>query len=72
MSLENLPRPVVKLVGEDGNAYSILGRCQAAMRKVGWQREQISLFQKEAMSGDYDQLLRTVVKYCDEDSEDDY
>lgn len=72
MSLENLPRPVVKLVGEDGNAYSILGRCHAAMRKVGWQREQISLFQKEAMSGDYDNLLRTVMKYCDEDSEDDY
>lgn len=73
MKLDNLPRPTVKLVGEDGDAYSIFGRTSATMKRVGWTREQISAFTKEATSGDYNNLLRTVLRYCDEvDNEDEY
>jgi len=69
MDLTKLPRPTVKLVGEDGNAFFILGRVQKAMRKAGWSKEAIAEFHREATSGDYGHLLRTVMKYCDEPDE---
>ncbi|WP_194963623.1 hypothetical protein [Campylobacter jejuni] len=42
----------VKLVGEDGNAFSILARVSKALKKAGASKEEISKFQKEAMSND--------------------
>ena len=58
-------KPKVKLIGEDGNAFVILGRTVRAMRKAGWSSEDIEKFQNEAMSGDYNHLLMSVMKYCD-------
>jgi hypothetical protein len=58
-------KPKVKLVGEDGNAFAILGRCRLAAKKAGWTEEQIKEFTTEAMSGDYDNLLQTVMKQFD-------
>lgn len=59
------PQVKVKLVGEDGNAFFILGRVQGAMRKAGLTKEQIAEFIKEATSGDYDHLLATAMKWVD-------
>ena len=60
MTEENKPR--VRLVGEDGNAYAILGRCNRAARKAGWSKERQDAFVAKATSGDYDNLLRTVME----------
>ncbi|EAI4194435.1 hypothetical protein AV778_03800 [Campylobacter coli] len=54
------PNVYVKLVGEDGNAFSILARVSNALKKVGVSKEEISQFQKEAMSSDYNHLLNVV------------
>lgn len=62
----------VKLVGEDGNAFAILGRVQSALRRGGASQEAIADFVKEATEGDYDHLLRTVLKYVNVDDGDDY
>lgn len=66
-----------RLIGEDGNAFSILGRFGVAARKAGVPKETIDAVQAEATGGDYNRLLRTVlpwaidnVAYCD-DGEDD-
>ena len=64
-SIENLPRPEVKLIGTDGNAFSILGLCQRALRKEGWNKDQVGAFVEEATSGDYDKVLATAMKYLD-------
>lgn len=56
---------MVKLVGEDGNAFSIMCRVTAAMKKAGVQPETINEFRSEAMSGDYGDLLRTCAKYVE-------
>ena len=53
----------VRLVGEDGNAFSILGRCRAAMRKAGYPQAFIDTFVTEATAGNYDDLLATVMRY---------
>lgn len=55
----------VELVGRDGNAFAILGRVGMALKKAGASKEEIDAFQKEATSGDYDHLLRTVQKWVE-------
>ncbi|EKD2248558.1 hypothetical protein OQ861_000767 [Campylobacter jejuni] len=54
------PNVYVKLVGEDGNAFSILARVSKALKKACVSKEEISNFQKEAMSSDYNHLLNVV------------
>ena len=58
-------KPVVLLVNEDGNAFAIMGRVSAALRKAGADKEYIKQYQAEAMSGDYDNLLRVTMEYVD-------
>ena len=55
---------VVKLVGEDGNAFSILGKVQKALMKAGY-RQEADDYMNEAKQGDYDHLLRTTMEYVE-------
>ncbi len=57
-------KPRVKLVGEDGNAFAILGKCKQALVKAGM-LEEAEAFIEEATAGDYNHLLATADKYCD-------
>lgn len=57
------PKIKVKLVGEDGNAFFILGRTLRALRNGGASEEELAAFRKEATSGDYDHLLATVARW---------
>lgn len=56
-------RPVLKLTGEDGNAFFIIGRAQRALRKAGAKESYVAQFVQEATSGNYDHLLQTMFKY---------
>jgi len=57
-------KPEVKLIGEDGNAFAIIGKCVKALKRAG-QEENAEKFQEEAMSGDYDGVLQAAMKYCE-------
>jgi hypothetical protein len=59
------PKVKVQLVGEDGNAFSILGRVVKAMRRAKVDPTEIKAFQQEATSGNYDHLLQTCMRWCD-------
>lgn len=65
------PNINIPLVGEDGNAFSILGRVSRIMKRNSI-HDQWDEFHTEATSGDYDNLLRTVMAWfaVDEDYED--
>ena len=52
----------VRLINEDGNAFHILGKVRAALRRAGESQEFIEAFTKEATSGDYNHLLATVTE----------
>ena len=52
----------VKLIGENGNAYNIIGKVIKAL-KEGGHADLISEYKYEAMSGDYDHLLQTTMKF---------
>lgn len=52
----------VTLTGRDGNAFAIIGRCRMAARDAGLSDDEIAAFMDEAMAGDYDHLLQTVMR----------
>ena len=54
----------VKLIGEDGNAFFILGKVREALIKNG-RKDLVEEFLKEAQSGDYDHLLVKVMEYVE-------
>jgi hypothetical protein len=60
----------VKLVGEDGNAFSILGRVSKALKRSG-QPEAAKEYLERATTGDYDHLLAVTLEYVDEGQEDE-
>lgn len=63
MSEVKFPYVTVQLSGEDGNAFSIIGRVASALRKGGASSEDVTQFTDEAMSGDYNNLLRTTMRW---------
>jgi hypothetical protein len=65
MAQPRYPEIHVGLIGEDGNAFSILGRVETALRASGVGEEERKLFRAEAMSGDYDNLLATVMRWVE-------
>ena len=54
----------LKLVGLDGNAFSIMGAFQRQARKENWTPEEIKSVLDDAMSSDYDHLLYTIANHC--------
>lgn len=63
MSDVKYPNVKVKLVGQDGNTFMILGLCKKAARRANVPEEEIDKFREEATSGDYDHLLQTAMKW---------
>ena len=65
-SFPDLPtsdKPMLKLVGSDGNAFALLGKAKRAANNAGWSEAKWKEIQKEAMSGDYDHLLQTLIAH---------
>ena len=60
-----LRKPVVQLIGQDGNAFAIMGKIQQALRRGGADKQYIDQYMNEAMSGNYDNLLVVSMKYVD-------
>ena len=67
------PEIQIQLTGEDGNAFSILGRVRRAFDRspffAEWDYEAVEAewenYHAEATSGDYDNLLITTMKWFD-------
>ena len=67
------PKINIPMVGEDGNAFAILGRVKRIMRRAGLPDSEWETFKAEATSGSYDNVLLTVMKWFDVDADlDDY
>lgn len=60
------PHVSVDLVGEDGNAFAIIGRVTKAMRRAGVDKSDIDTFRGECMACDsYELLLAHVMETVD-------
>jgi hypothetical protein len=66
MSLNpKFPNTTVRLSKLDGNAYSIMSAVTNALRRDGVDKDQVEAYKTEAMSGDYDNLLRTTMRWVE-------
>ena len=56
-------KPTVQLIGQDGNAFAIMGNVKQALKRAGADKEYIDEYLKEATSGYYNHLLTVSMKY---------
>ena len=54
----------VRLLGNDGNAFYILGTVRRALEKAGY-RDIAKQYMKEATTGDYNNLLAVTQEYVE-------
>ena len=54
----------VKIIGEDGNVFNLLGICRRALSRAH-KLDMWDEFYKEATSGNYDHALATIAEYFD-------
>jgi hypothetical protein len=54
-----------KMVGQDGNAFFLMGAFANQAKREGWNREEIDKVLDKCKSGDYDNLLSTLVDHCE-------
>lgn len=63
-NLFNPPKYVEgNLIGQDGNAFSLIGYFTARANAAGWNNEEIVQVREEAMAGDYNHLLRVLMTH---------
>ena len=65
------PEVQFQIVGIDGNAFSIMGTAQKAARRAGLSKDQIEEYLNEAMSGDYDNVISTTMRFFDCSGQDE-
>ena len=57
------PEIEVELSGQNGNAIVIVGLVARALRRNSVPATRVDEFREEAMSGDYDKVLQTAMKF---------
>ena len=57
------PNIKAKLIGQDSNAFAIMGAVSTALRKGGVSKDEINEYTKESMSGDYNNVITTAMKW---------
>lgn len=56
------PEITVRLSGENGNSFNIMGIVTRAMRMERIDKAEIDAYRDAAMSGDYDHLMQVTMK----------
>lgn len=64
-STVKFPKAKVDLTRVDGNAFAILGTVKKALAKAGATKDEQAEFMREATSGNYDNLLQTVMRWVE-------
>lgn len=54
-----------QLTGQDGNAWAIMATVKNALKSIGVSKDEIDEYIEESMSGDYNHLLQTAMKWVE-------
>ena len=57
------PEVTVQLIGQDGNAFAVMGAVVKALRAAKITKEERDTFMQEATKGDYNELLTTCMRW---------
>lgn len=63
--METTIKPKIKLIGEDGNIFNLLGIASKALIKAGQQENSDKMTQEIFDSGSYIEALSIIRKYCE-------
>ncbi|WP_035178599.1 hypothetical protein [Alkalihalobacterium bogoriense] len=63
--MEEIVKPTCKLVGEDGNIFSILGRVSRTLKENGKANEAKEVSERVMLSGSYDEALQIMMEYVE-------
>jgi hypothetical protein len=63
MSDTLFPDVEVQLSGQDGNAFFVIGKVAVALKQGGASKEDVRAFKNDALSGDYDHVIQTCMKW---------
>ena len=63
--MEQKAKPVVQLVGEDGNIFAIVGKCSKALKRAGMPDLARQMTDEVFASRSYDAALQIVMKYVE-------
>jgi hypothetical protein len=63
MGLTKEQRPKVKLVGQNGNIYNLIGVASKELRKAGFITESKEMTDKIFQCSSYDEALSTICEY---------
>ena len=56
---------VVKLIGENGNVFNVIGRTSRALKNADLKDEAEEFVARAFKAGSYDEVLRIVMEYCE-------
>ncbi len=59
----------MNLVGLDGNAFVLMGAFSRNAKRQGWTKEEIDVVLQKCMSGDYNNLLSTLMDNTEEEDD---
>lgn len=65
MQMETVRRPKMKLLGHDGNIFSIMGDARRLLVRNGQSKEADEMFQRVQDSGNYYQALGIISEYVE-------
>ena len=60
-----MEKPVVKLIGEDGNIFNLLGICTRALKRNKQEDLVPEMVEKVTSSNSYDEALAALLDYVD-------
>jgi hypothetical protein len=58
-------KPKVRLTGQDGNVFNLLGVCSRALKKAGRLEEARAMQQRVFQAGSYEEALGILGEYVD-------
>ena len=58
-------KPIVELIGKDGNVFNLIGLTKKALVKAGMQDEGNEFVRKAYRAGSYDEVLNLIFEYCE-------
>ena len=58
-------KPIVNLIGQDGNVFNLIGICSKALKGAGQHEQAKEMTEKIFKSKSYDEALTIMQDYCE-------
>lgn len=63
--METTTKPIVNLIGQDGNIFNLIGLASKALQKAGEKDKANEMSEKVFKCQSYNEALRTIGEYCE-------